>query len=115
MPMMQFSVAPWRVLDPVHLAATKKTVDIRQQYMPYIMQVMRNSARTGEPAMRPLEYQFPGQGFENVKDQFMMGEKLMVAPVLTSSDTRQVCFPKGVWNYKNTKITGPAVKSTVNL
>ena len=111
MPMMQFSVAPWRILDETHLAAVKKAVDLRQQNMPYIMAVMRKSAKTGEPALRPLEYEFPGLGFENIKDQFMLGEKLMVAPVVTSSDTRQVQFPKGTWKYMNTTVKGPVVKT----
>jgi alpha-glucosidase len=111
MPMMQFSVAPWRVLDSEHLSAVKKTVDIRQKYIPAIMKVMRYSAKTGEPALRPLEYNFPGQGFQNIKDQFMMGNNLMIAPVVTSSDTRQVVFPKGKWKYMNSTIKGPATKS----
>jgi alpha-glucosidase len=37
MPMIQFSVAPWRILDSMHLSAIKKCVNVRQQYMPYIM------------------------------------------------------------------------------
>ena len=111
MPMMQFSVAPWRILDSVHLAATKKIVAIRQQYMPYIMQVLRKSAKTGEPALRPLEYDFPGQGYLNVNDQFMLGEKIMVVPVVTKSDSRHVQFPKGKWKYVNTTIKGPVAKT----
>ena len=34
MPMMQFSVAPWRVLDPRHLDAVKKAVAIRMKFTP---------------------------------------------------------------------------------
>ncbi len=56
MPMMQFSVAPWRILDSTHLSAVKKIVKVRQENMPYLMQVLRESAKTGEPALRPLEY-----------------------------------------------------------
>lgn len=111
MPMMQFSVAPWRILDPVHLAAVKKSVDIRQQYIPYIMEVLRNSAITGEPALRPLEYDYPGQGYENIKDQFLIGDKLMVAPIVTPGNTREVIFPKGSWKYKNLTIKGPVIRT----
>ena len=111
MPMMQFSVAPWRILDSVHLAAVKEIVDIRQQYMPYIMEVMRKSAITGEPVLKPLEYDFPGQGYEKVNDQFLLGDKIMVAPVVTSSNSREVQFPKGTWKYKNSTIKGPVVRT----
>lgn len=110
MPMMQFSVAPWRILDSVHFAAVKKSVEIRQQYLPQLMQVMRTAALTGEPALRPLEYNFPHQGFIEIKDQFMLGENLMIAPVVTNEDTRQVVFPKGTWKYKNQTIKGPVKK-----
>lgn len=111
MPMMQFSVAPWRILDSTHLSAVKKIVKIRQKYLPYILQVMRNSVKTGEPALRPLEYNFPNQGFLNVNDQFMLGDNIMVAPVVTSSDKREVKFPSGKWEYNNTILTGPVTKT----
>ncbi|MEI8204645.1 MAG: glycoside hydrolase family 31 protein, partial [Bacteroidota bacterium] len=34
MPMMQFSVAPWRVLDKTHFEAVKNTVKLRQKFTP---------------------------------------------------------------------------------
>lgn len=111
MPMMQFSAAPWRILDDVHLEAVKKTVKTRQSYMPYIMEAIRNSVKTGEPVLRPLEYEFPGQGFLNVTDQFMLGEKIMVVPVVSDSDIREVKFPKGKWSYNKNTVKGPATKS----
>ena len=37
--------------------------------------------RSGEPMIRNLEYCFPGMGYAGVKDQFMMGDYLLVAPV----------------------------------
>lgn len=110
MPMMQFSVAPWRILDSAHLVAVKKAVEIKQQYLPSLMQVMRVAAETGEPALRPLEYNFPHKGFIKIKDQFMLGENLMVAPIVTKENTRQVVFPKGKWKYKDQILTGPLTK-----
>lgn len=111
MPMMQFSVAPWRILDSTHLNAIKEIVKVRQDYMPYIMDVLRNSAITGEPALKPLEYDFPGRGYENIKDQFLLGDKLMVAPLVTQDGSRQVQFPPGTWKYKNITIKGPALRT----
>ena len=106
MPMMQFSVAPWRILDSVHLNAVKKTVTIRQEHISYIMQVIAHSVQTGEPVLRPLEYNFPNQNLAQIKDQFMIGDKLMVAPVVTEGFERKVVLPKGKWRYKNKTITG---------
>ena len=97
MPMMQFSVAPWRVLDAEHLAAVKTAVKIRDQFTPLILELAGKSAETGEPIISSLEYYFPDQGFEQVKDQFMLGDKILVAPVDRKEFSRKVMLPKGKW------------------
>ena len=104
MPMMQFSVAPWRVLDKTHLQAVKKAIDIRQKYKGYILQLAKNAATTGEPIMRPMEYNYPKQGFAEVKDQFMLGNRILVAPVLDKgARKRSVKLPKGKWQLSSGK------------
>lgn len=98
MPMMQFSVAPWRILDAEHFQAVKKAVALREQYEDMILALAKESALTGEPILRPLEYVFPHQGYAKIKDQFMMGDQLMVAPVTEKGKRkRKVVFPKGRW------------------
>ena len=109
MPMMQFSAAPWRVLDAAHLDAVKKAVNIRMQFTSYIGKLIRESAITGEPAVRSLEYVFPNQGFEKIKDQFMLGDKFMIAPMVEKGNSRKVVFPAGSWKGDDESITdGPA-------
>ena len=110
MPMMQFSVAPWRVLDSTHMSAVKKAVAIRKQQLPVILQLARKSALTGEPIVRHLEYVFPHQGYDTVKDQFMLGNTIMVAPMLSKNKSgREVLIPKGKWKSDEGKIIkGPA-------
>ncbi|MGH7971607.1 MAG: glycoside hydrolase, partial [Limisphaerales bacterium] len=98
MPMMQFSVAPWRVLDQRHLSAVLKAVKVRQQHKDYILHLVRESAITGEPVVRSLEYVFPHQGYEQVNDEFLLGDQLLVAPVLKKDNcSREVTFPAGTW------------------
>lgn len=107
MPMMQFSVAPWRVLDEKHHNAVKKAVEIRQKFVPEIMELVDNAAKTGEPIVRNVEYQFPNQGFEEVKDQFMLGNKILVAPIVTKGTQRSIKLPKGNWlDSRGKKIRG---------
>ena len=38
------------------------------------MTLARESARTGEPIVRSLEYAFPHRGYESVRDEFMLGD-----------------------------------------
>lgn len=97
MPMMQFSVAPWRVLNKNNFNAVKKAVEIRKKFTPVIMSLARKSAKTGEPILTNLEFYFPGQGFETIVNQFMLGPSIMVAPMLEAGNSRKVVFPDGKW------------------
>ena len=63
----------------------------------YILEQAHHAAKTGEPIIRHMEYAFPHQGFVDCKDQFMLGDKYLIAPVLTKEHTRRVMLPKGVW------------------
>jgi len=96
-PMMQFSVAPWRILDAAHLRAVKHAVGLRMRMTPRLLALAKAGAASGEPILRPLAYAFPEAGYENVKDQFMMGEDLMVAPMATKGAERRVVIPPGAW------------------
>ena len=97
MPMMQFSVAPWRVLDPENLEIVKKAVDLHLQFGEYIMKYAAVASVTGEPIVRHMEYAFPGQGFYGCRDQYMLGEDYLIAPVTDDSDSRTVKLPEGIW------------------
>lgn len=97
MPMMQFSVAPWRVLDEKHLAICRDYANRHKELSGYILDQCRKAAVSGEPVVRPMEYSFPGQGFEDCVDQFMLGDEYLIAPVVTSGYSREVSLPKGVW------------------
>ena len=106
-PMMQFSQAPWRVLDAEHLAAVSAAVELRQSLLPEIMTLVRHAADTGEPILRPLAYHHPGH--HAVHDQFLLGEDLLVAPVLERGATsRTVRLPPGRWVAADgVTVTGP--------
>lgn len=98
MPMMQFSVAPWRILDAEHLAICRDAARLHERMGAYILRQARHAAQTGEPIVRHMEYAFPHQGFIDCKDQFMLGDKYLVAPVIRQGATsREVLLPKGKW------------------
>ena len=97
MPMMQFSVAPWRVLDEQHMGICRDASRLHVEMAPYILEQARACALSGEPIVRPMEYSFPGQGLEDCLDQFMLGDKYLVAPMVSSGVQREVRLPKGTW------------------
>ncbi|MDR0825367.1 MAG: glycoside hydrolase family 31 protein [Prevotella sp.] len=97
MPMMQFSVAPWRVLDKEHITIVREMALLHKKFGNYILNRAKESAKTGEPIIRHMDYSFPNEGFAECKDQFMLGDKYLVAPVVTVSNTRTIKLPKGRW------------------
>ena len=110
MPMMQFSVAPWRILSSENLKITSDVARFHQKMGDYILQVAHHTAETGEPMLRNMEYAFPHQGFVDCTDQFMLGTKYLVAPMVTKGTERTVKLPKGKWKDDEGEIIrGPKV------
>ena len=108
MPMMQFSVAPWRVLSKENMEICSRYARLHEQMGDYILECARNSAQTGEPIVRNMEYAYPHQGFEECKDQFMLGSRFLVAPMVKKGTVREVWLPKGIWrDDQGKKIRGP--------
>lgn len=98
MPAMQFSAAPYRVLNAKDFAAIKKTIAIREKYLPIILQLVDSAAQTGEPIIRYMSYEFPDEAVEKLNDQFMLGSHVLVAPIVKPRQTgRQVYLPEGKW------------------
>ena len=108
-PMMQISASPWRVLPPGHQKTFLRVAELRQRFAPRFVALAKESAKTGEPIMRSMEYCFPGLGYADVKDQFMMGDWLLVAPVMEKgANSRRVVVPPGRWRADDgTVVAGP--------
>lgn len=98
MPMMQFSVAPWRVLNKENLLICKNMANLHYKIGNEILELAIESAVSGEPMVCNLEYEYPGKGYEEIKDQFFLGSKIMVAPIVEKGQrSREVVFPEGKW------------------
>ncbi len=97
-PMMQFSWAPWEALDEEHAQLVRKAHDLHLEFAPTILRLVHDAVENGEPILRSLEYNYPHCGYEKVKDTFMLGEEILVAPVVVKGQTeRKICLPKGKW------------------
>lgn len=112
-PAMQFSLAPWRVLDPEHLAACQKALQVRMSLVPEITRWVQTAAATGEPILRPLNYQFPDPAYAPIRDQFLFGDRILVAPVLAPGQrSRPITFPPGRWRGEDgVAILGPTTRA----
>jgi alpha-glucosidase (family GH31 glycosyl hydrolase) len=115
MGMMQFSVAPWRVLSDENLAICRNMALLHEKMGSEILDLARECAVSGEPMIRNLEYEYPGNGYENIRDQFLLGSKILVAPVIQKDRrSREVVFPEGRWMGDDGKtVIGPA-KQTID-
>ena len=96
--MMQFSASPWRCLDAEKRQIIRDTVALRQRFADRFVALAAECGRTGEPMIRNLEYGFPGMGYAGIKDEFLMGDFLLVAPVVEKGAvSRKVVLPPGRW------------------
>lgn len=120
MPMMQFSANPWRIMtepeEKKYLDAILRAAAIHQESVPQILALARDSAQTGEPIIRHMAYVFPDEGLEEVRDQFVLGNDMIVAPVMSADDARTVRLPAGAWRGDDgTVVTGPATIELRNV
>jgi alpha-glucosidase (family GH31 glycosyl hydrolase) len=111
MPMMQFSAAPWRILNRENAALCLAAARLHASMADEIVALAANSARTGEPMVRPLDYDYPGHGYATISDQFLLGPSILVAPVVQpGARQRSVHFPPGNWQGDDgTLVHGPCV------
>lgn len=98
MPMMQFSLAPWRVLDKEESEMCREMAILHENMGSKILGLAKRSASTGEPIVKPMAYLWPDKGYEEIKDQFILGDSILVAPVTEKgARSRSVIIPIGKW------------------
>jgi alpha-glucosidase len=103
---------PWAFGDDA-LAATTKALNLRYRMIPYIYTFAEAAYRTGLPLMRPLFLEFPDdQKTWELTDEWLLGDRVLAAPVLDEGGKRLVYFPAGDWFDGN---TGKAVAGAQTL
>ena len=114
-PMMQFSVSPKRILSEENFKTVLSLTKMRERFVNLISELAENASRTGEPIIRYMEYEFPGEGFEKITDEFMLGSDILVAPVFIKGDLkRKLRLPEGKWQYIDGEIYTGEHEITVN-
>lgn len=105
LPAMQFSAAPYRVLNTDNFNSILKSLKVREKYLSYLLELVENARISLDPIIRYMSYEFPNEGVEKIIDQFMLGEKYLVAPVYEKDKKgRYVYLPKGEWVYLGEKL-----------
>ncbi len=108
--LLPVAIIPYAVWSVSDTAAVDKMLLMRNKIGPYILSLAMESVTTAEPIIRHLEYQFPRTGFTNCRDEYMIGNRYLVAPVINDTGSRMVRLPKGKWrDSSGRKIKGPRV------
>jgi alpha-glucosidase len=95
-----------QVYNNENLKMFKRMSDIHNGLIPYFIFLSNQATNYGLPYIRPLFFHYENDANTwNIKDEFLLGEDLLVAPILTkNSFSRKVYIPNGdwiqVWNNK---------------
>lgn len=100
---------PWRFGERT-VEIYRKYVKLRYHLLPYIYDLFYEGERTGAPVMRPLVFHYEKDPVARTcNDEFMLGERILVAPVVAQGATqRMVYLPAGEWYdyWTGEKLTG---------
>ena len=93
----------WAYPEPFS-SILRATFQLRYAMQPYIYTEARRTYDTGIAFLRPLYYDWPeaNEAYDN-KNEYLFGDEMVVAPVITPGDkvsglaTEKVWLPKGEW------------------
>ncbi|GAA4295990.1 glycoside hydrolase family 31 protein [Anaerocolumna aminovalerica] len=100
---------PWNIAErreaPYVIEDYRYYAKLRMALIPYIMEQAEISVSTGIPLMRALLLDFPQDSkVWNIFDQYLFGEDLLVAPIVTEGATKRTVYvPRGKWVHIFTK------------
>jgi alpha-glucosidase len=89
---------PWR-FGKYYEDIIRKYLKLRYELLPFLYTTLEEAHRAGVPLFRPLvlNYQDDPNTY-NLDDEFMIGDDLLVAPIVKPDVTRRLVYlPKGVW------------------
>jgi alpha-glucosidase len=79
-------------------SAIRKALDLRYRLIPFYYSEAHYAHDTGLPIMRPMAMGFPSDPrCADLCDEWLVGDKLLAAPILDDNDARRVYLPAGTW------------------
>ena len=71
---------------------------LKEQLMPYLYDLAEEAHEKGLPVLRPMHMVFPDDlGCSYLDQQYMLGDRLVVAPVFSPDGVQRFYLPKGTW------------------
>ncbi|HEY2963774.1 MAG TPA: glycoside hydrolase family 31 protein [Pyrinomonadaceae bacterium] len=100
---------PWR-FGKYYEDIIRKYLKLRYELLPFLYSTLEEAHHKGVPLFRPLllNYQDDANTY-NIDDQFMIGDSLLVAPIMKPDVTRRLVYlPAGTWYdyWTNKKYSG---------
>jgi alpha-D-xyloside xylohydrolase len=78
----------------------RRFMNLKCRLMPYLYSMAVEAHETGIPMMRAMTLEFPAdRTCEELDRQYMLGERLLVAPVFREDNTVEYYVPKGRWTH----------------
>jgi alpha-D-xyloside xylohydrolase len=87
----------------------KEIISWRMQLLPYLHAAFAVYQRDGMPPFRALLMDYPDDtALANVDDEYLMGDRLLIAPLFAGEADRHVALPKGEWHdlWTGTPVSG---------
>ena len=72
---------------------------LKNTLMPYLYTKALETHETGVPMMRAMMLEFDDLGCEDCDRQYMLGDAILVAPVMREDGTVDYYLPKGTWTH----------------
>lgn len=90
---------PW-LIDEESCDVLRHFTKLKCRLMPYLYAKAVEAHRTGVPMMRSMLLEFPNDpACEYLDRQYMLGDSILVAPVLSASGSVDFYLPKGHWTH----------------
>jgi alpha-glucosidase (family GH31 glycosyl hydrolase) len=96
-PVMLGSVNPTRY-DAQTVDLYRDAIQLHEKLFPYEMEQVHRAVKSGEPIMKPIFFNYPNdQESYTINDEWLYGDALLAAPVLTDTTSRNIHIPAGNW------------------
>ncbi len=94
--------------DPEAMSVQQSLARFRRDYAAFFLAYAQDIRERGHPIIHPLPLQFPKDAFGyGIDDEFLLGDEILVAPLLHEGTRRSVYLPMGSWTDLRTNVRYP--------